>query len=128
MSCARRAVSGPRCLHQESSSKITEDGLSSDQSQTATANSTITDFSEWQANSFDRTSQRYTLRSTPNSPLSSLPLHIPNPLKYVLDSAGDKVLVSVFTGPSQYIAQSQKGLTIVIYLLSCSAGLRIASS
>ncbi|CAD6444362.1 a93e2000-6583-4561-9a72-fd2fe4af30f0 [Sclerotinia trifoliorum] len=48
MSCAGRAVSGPRCLYYGSAWKIAEDGLSSDQSQTATANSTIIDFSEWQ--------------------------------------------------------------------------------
>ncbi|KAF7904191.1 hypothetical protein EAF00_001525 [Botryotinia globosa] len=41
MSCARRAVSGPRCLHHESTRKLVEDGISSDPSQTATATSTI---------------------------------------------------------------------------------------
>jgi hypothetical protein len=34
-------MSGPRCLHHESTRKLAEDGLSSDPSQTATATSTI---------------------------------------------------------------------------------------
>lgn len=69
-------------LHHESVQKLAEGGLSSDPSQTATANSTI-----------------LIARAKVRAEVHTEALHIPNPLDYVLDSAGEEGLVSVFLGP-----------------------------
>jgi hypothetical protein len=106
-------------LHHESMRKLAEDGLSSDPSQTTTVNSTILIArAKVQA-------EVYTEVQSASVLLAVVCLQL---LDYILDSAYDEGLVSAFPDSSPSIAQSQKCLTIVMYLSGCSAALRIPLS